>query len=1111
MALAAICFGQVRLGDKRLPWAWLGAFGLVDGVNEWLSLYALSVGCTPSLSALRMVVMLVSFVLLAEFGRLGLQNSTGKGPGRWIHLPLLACVMASGFGGWDTAKVVAGYAYGLAGATAAVAAVWAAARECERRIRRPLIALSSFLGVYAISAGLVVPTAALAPAAAVSTDWFVSTLHVAAQLIRGILAASCALAVHVYSVAGRDEDCGYSVREIGLRVDTLIGALLALVLAAGWMLTYALGRQKDLEVREYLLARCRSVIAGVRVEQFASLDGAETDLKKPAYWEIRRHLLALRKANPDCRCIYTMGLRRNKVVFLVDSESFGSKDFCPPGMVYAEASVELKSSFVTRQPVHFGPMTDSWGTWVSTVVPADGTRDREAPGAVGMDIEARDWAAKVGHQRLLGIGITLLVCMLLAVLSHMLRAARESAERIAASEGRLRAIVERASDAIFVFDGQMRFVEANPRTCEIVGYTRQELLGMSVVEVTPAEDVESLYSVTDELLRLGHLVRERRIRRGDGGIVDCEISSTVLPNGQMLAIGRDISERKESEKAQRIQTSAINAATDQIVITDAAGKIVFVNPAFEAETGYSLSEAVGNTPRFLMPSDDGADMSREIWTAILAGSPWTGETTGVRKDGSTYVEETTVTPVRDDSGQIGHFVAIKRNITDKKAYEEELDHLAHHDPLTGLPNRLLFSDRLNRSIAQARRNDDLVAVLFLDLDGFKLINDTMGHNVGDILLWHVAGRLAKQLREADTIARMGGDEFTVILSGDESPETVSKAVRRILEVFADPFVLGGREVFVSTSIGIGMFPRDGVDVETLVMNADTAMYRAKEQGRGRYQFFTEELNVAAMEKMNLESDIRGALQRDEFHLHYQPQVDIKSGRILGVEALIRWQHPTLGPVSPAQFIPLAEETGLIVPISDWVLRTACAQNKHWQELGYAPVEVAVNISACQLEHDSMVETVTQTLAETGLDPRYLGLEVTESTIMRNPEHSSEILGKLKEMGARIHIDDFGTGHSSLSHLKRLPIDTVKIDQSFIRDITTNADDAAIASAVVAMSHSLKLKVIAEGVETLQQLEFLRSIRCDQIQGYFISRPVPAEDLEELFRADAGDQSMLPAA
>ena len=422
---------------------------------------------------------------------------------------------------------------------------------------------------------------------------------------------------------------------------------------------------------------------------------------------------------------------------------------------------------------------------------------------------------------------------------------------------------------------------------------------------------------------------------------------------------------------------------------------------------------------------------------------------------------------------------------------------ATHDPLTGLPNRLLFSDRLTQRLMRSRGTPQPLAVMYLDLDRFKIVNDTLGHAVGDQLLQAVASRLKGCLRETDTLARMGGDEFTMILADVESHEEAAAVARKILGILSEPVKIDDNEFVIQASIGISIFPTDGMDVETLVKNADTAMYRAKEQGRNCYHAFTESLNADAVQAMVMESGLRRALERKEFVVHYQPRVDIKTGKIVGSEALVRWQHPDYGLVSPGQFISLAEDTGLIGPISEYVLQTACEQTKIWTDGGWGRLSVSVNISARQFQQRKLTHSVREALAQSGLDPQCLDLEITETTLMKDPESVDLVLREFREMGIQVSVDDFGTGYSSLGYLKRYPVDAVKIDRSFVSGITTNPDDAAIAGAVVAMAHSLKLKVCAEGVETVEQLEFLRSLQCDEMQGYFISQPVSAQQFEEL--------------
>lgn len=456
-----------------------------------------------------------------------------------------------------------------------------------------------------------------------------------------------------------------------------------------------------------------------------------------------------------------------------------------------------------------------------------------------------------------------------------------------------------------------------------------------------------------------------------------------------------------------------------------------------------------------------------------------------------YIEQT-------DNSEIGQLTQrFNDMIHHIREAKEKIQYQAYHDPLTGLPNRILFNDRLMVALTQADVKDQMVAVLLIDLDRFKNINETLGHRMGDLLLQNVAKRVIDCMREGDTVSRLGGDEFILILSDITQVQEVITIASKILDVLAnEPFDLAGHELYITPSIGISVYPNDGEDIETLVKNADMAMYRAKERGRNNYQLHTPAMNTAANERLTLENNLRRAIDRNEFILHYQPKVDLATGKMTGMEALVRWQHSEWGMVSPVKFIPVAEETGLILPIGDWVLRAACEQNKRWQEQGHPPVRVAVNLSGHQFER-GLVKQVRQVLQETGLEPEWLELEITESTLMHNTQLIIEIIQELKNMGIHISIDDFGTGYSSLSYLERFPIDSLKIDQSFVRSIENPETDAVIARAIISLGHSLGLQVIAEGVETAAQLDFLRSQNCDVGQGYLFSRPVSAEQFEEL--------------
>lgn len=551
--------------------------------------------------------------------------------------------------------------------------------------------------------------------------------------------------------------------------------------------------------------------------------------------------------------------------------------------------------------------------------------------------------------------------------------------------------------------------------------------------------------------------------------------------------------RIRSDTAQR-QAAAVFANTREgVLITDLSGRIVAVNRAFTDISGYSEAEVLDCNPRLLQSGRHDRVFYQTIWGSIQETGYWQGEIWNRRKNGELYPQLLTISTVYDSNGSATHYVGVMTDISQLKHSQNQLHRLAHYDPLTNLPNRLLVQSRLQHALERAERQESLVAVMFIDLDRFKNINDSLGHPSGDDLLQILSQRLQRQIREEDTLGRWGGDEFLMVLEGLTRPEDAGVVARMVLGLLANPIALpGGPEVYVGASIGISLFPNDGRCVTELIQHADVAMYQAKEYGRNTYRFYTPALTKAANERLEMEARLRRALANEEFVLHYQPQIDIASGAVIGCEALVRWLDPVLGLIAPDRFIPVAEETGLIGTLGEWVLLTACAQAQQWRENGLDHLVMSVNLSVRQLDRRGLVETVAAILATSGLPPGCLKLELTESMIMNQGEHAVDLLRRLKELGVHLSIDDFGTGYSSLSYLKRFPIDELKIDRGFVRDIPADSNDMEIAATIIAMARNLKLKVVAEGVETPEQLAFLARQGCHAYQGYLFSRPLPAD-------------------
>ncbi len=608
---------------------------------------------------------------------------------------------------------------------------------------------------------------------------------------------------------------------------------------------------------------------------------------------------------------------------------------------------------------------------------------------------------------------------------------------------------------------------------------------------------EEILARTDAHVRLG---RAQKALAEERAHLEQRVSERTAELAQLAeSLEKEVEQRRANEEFLRLASRVFEATLDAIVVTDRAGDIVASNPAFTKISGYSADEVVGRSVALLHAGEQDASAYQLLMKSLENTGHWSGEILARRKNGDTYPGLLSVSVVRDSEGHAQNFVVVFMDITERKAEQHLIDFLSYHDALTGLPNRLLARQRFEQMYAAAKREGECVAVMCLDLDRFKSINDSYGPQVGDKALQVVARFLTETVREGDTVTRQGGDEFQIILQDDAQFDDTLALAQKILAGLRKELVIDGQQISLTSSIGIAVSPTDGASLDELVRNADTALFRAKEIGRDNYAFFTERMDAEIRDKLAIQGQLRGATARGEFEVHYQPQMCLRTGVMLGAEALLRWDNPVLGKVPPNRFIPLAEEYGLVNAIGEWVLESVCAQIKVWHDQGLGDIKVSVNLSAAQFANDSTVPYVESTLRKYGIAPEYLGLEITEGTVMGDPNKAVAALRRLKDIGVNISLDDFGTGYSSLSYLKRFPIDVLKIDKSFVDDVTTNANDAAIALSVISLAHNLNMRVIAEGVETREQVEFLTARGCDEMQGYYFSRPIGTEAFTALLR------------
>jgi len=660
-----------------------------------------------------------------------------------------------------------------------------------------------------------------------------------------------------------------------------------------------------------------------------------------------------------------------------------------------------------------------------------------------------------------------------------------------------------SGDPIFVKDNECRLLLVNDAFCSLFRVSRHDVIGKTFVENVTRSEMEHFLSVDRQVLRDGREILCEETLTISGAptkIILTRKNRFTGPKDSYFLIGviQDITERKQIEEKLELAASVFTHAREAIIITDGAGSIVRVNDRFTEISGYSREEVIGQNPRILQSGIQSSEFYADMWQTIIANEYWTGEIWNRHKNGNVYAEMQTISAVRDEFGIVTHYVALGNDITSMKEHQNQLEHIAHYDSLTNLPNRALLADRLSQAMLHCSRSQHSLAVVFLDLDGFKHVNDAHGHDVGDDLLIALSVRMKKALREGDSLARIGGDEFVAVLTDLTAVEDCEPVLERLLSAASKPVLIDGAVLNVSASIGVTLYPQDSADADQLMRHADQAMYVAKESGKNRYHLFdTAQDDAVKIQRESLE-DIRSALDHHQFVLHYQPKVNMRTGKVTGVEALIRWQHPKRGLLSPMEFLPLIENNPMSVEVGEWVIDNALTQVEQWQDMGLnLPVSTSVNIAAIQLQQPDFTQKLTTLLAaHPDVEPSYLELEVLETSALEDVNHVSKIMNACMALGVSFALDDFGTGYSSLTYLRRLPASLIKIDQSFVRDMLSDADDLAIVEGVIALAKSFKREVIAEGVETIEHATALLQLGCDLVQGYGIARPMPASDIPE---------------
>jgi diguanylate cyclase (GGDEF)-like protein/PAS domain S-box-containing protein len=895
---------------------------------------------------------------------------------------------------------------------------------------------------------------------------------------------------------------------VPLRKAVLPLFVLGIILSSGWLFVDRLGEHRKELLTEDLLTRITLAAKSTDREKITHLTASESDIGNPDYEELKKFLMTIKIKS---RFLYLMTLREGEVYFMVDSEPTDSPDYSPAGQIFTEIEPEFVQKLHQNKPFVYGPYTDRWGTWNTAVIPLELTLHGKFPIYFCGDADAAGWVREINNERFSGITIVFLFSVLVVYFFLMTTKILQINVRLKEEVGLF------VGGPAFVMKwrllgGDFKVLYVSPNMTLHLGYDPDMFLSnrISFIELIHPEDRTKLVHALDAIgqqidtqteleFRLLHLNGSYRW-----------LQAFILSKNHQYPLSyhgyfTDITDKKDAESALKTITDRLVSHFHQVPFAviewDTDFRVVDWNPAAERIFGYTKEEAQGQRAEDIILPSTVIEQTSKIWSDLLGANGGNRSTNeNQTKEGKIILCEWYNSPLFDENNQVIGIASVAEDVTEKKQFEQKLQYLAYYDELTGLPNRALFKDRMETESRRADRNHAMVGVVFIDVDFFKTVNDTLGHGIGDILLQAVASRLKTSFRRSDTVSRFGGDEFSVLIPDLHQEEEIEDILQNVYDHFRAPFEILEHTLYVTLSIGYNFYPLDAANAEMLFRNADAAMYAAKESGRNKYRRYLPEMTDYIQSQLSVQNGLINALKNNEFVLYYQPQMDIASGRITGVEALIRWNHPERGMLSPAEFIPIAEKTGLIVPIGEWVLRSACQQLKSWNTQGIQPLIMAVNLSSRQFKEEKFFNKTIDIFHETGVDPNAIELELTESILLEDTAKVLKILTDFKREGVNLSLDDFGTGYSSLSYLKLFPINKLKIDQSFIKNITAYGSDSNLVKAIIAMGRALNLTTIAEGVELQEQFDFLRQEGCDEIQGYLLGKPMPAGQFE-IFLSD----------